>query len=278
MNIFIRCLTSAVVSGLIWCGPLAADTPVLRVHFLDAGYADAILLELPGGKTAMIDAGDARHASKIVNRLKSLPVQEIDALILTHPDENHYEGLLNVLAAFPVKNFYHTGQERPELASYRSLIAAINTKKVPVKTLKRGDTLTLGGAAIRVLHPARVNGSPNENSLVLYLTFKRTSFLLTADIQPAQQKELVRSYPEISQADCVQVPHHGGEIADEFAALLQNKIFVLSTGRNEYGKPYRQELKKLTGRVLRTDRSGAIVLESDGEKISIKTERGNEPD
>lgn len=117
------------------------------------------------------------------------------------------------------------------------------------------------------MHPRILSGSANEDALSLLLTYGKTRFWLTADIQPRGQDEIIREFPEVLSADCVQVPHHGGVLSESFISMAKDKIFVLSTGKNEYGKPLTEYLDSLPGRLLRTDRDGDIVIISDGFSI-----------
>ena len=87
---------------------VAQGETTLRVHFIDVGYADAILLEFspPAGRglpadttTMLVDAGDAKHSSRLISYLKSHQIKKIDTVVITHPHQNHFGGLRKIAAA-----------------------------------------------------------------------------------------------------------------------------------------------------------------------------------
>jgi len=244
---------------------------VLKVHFVDVGYGDAIVLELPNKQTVLIDAGDRASGRRLIKYLQGLSSRTIDTFILTHPDPNHYEGFEQVLENFSVVRIYHTGQDRSDLESYQRFLSISSERKIPVSIIKEGMSLTWGNVQIQALHPDNISEGTNESSLVLWLTHNKASFLLTADIQPAQQDKIIRTTPRLQEVSAVQVPHHGGLLSDEFTDFFRDKILIVSTGKNIYDKPFLDELGKLKGWVLRTDLLGAIVLESNGETVTITT-------
>ncbi len=253
---------------------LHSKQDLLRVHFMDVGYGDAILVEFPDKTVLLIDAGEAQYSGRIIGYLEGQGIKEIDAAVLTHPHDNHFGGFAAIMNRFPIRRFYFNGDEKNAEEGYADLTAGLKTR-VPVTVVRRNDEIPIGAGSrsgnirIQILHPADLNGSANRNSIVSWLTFGRTSFLFTADIQGPQQKQIMELFPEIRSADAIQVPHHGGRISRKFAAYLGKKIFIVSTGKNKYNKPFARELEKLQGRILRTDRQGTIVLESDGKKVRV---------
>ncbi len=252
-----------------------AAQDIVNVHFIDVGYGDAILLELPDGETVLIDSGDNLHADYLRKYLSSRNIDLFEAMILTHPHKNHFGGFSSLIRKWPVKKFYINGDVKHADKGYKKLIRQVNEEEIPVVILREGDELATKNADIHlsVLHPSEIKGSANENTLVLLLTFKNTSFLLTSDIYKRQQKFLPDGYPKITSANVVQVPHHGGKIAERFAAAFdKNTIFVVSTGGNQYNKPFIEELDKLKGEIFRTDLLGAILLTSDGDHIEVTHE------
>ena len=80
-----------------------------------------------------------------------------------------------------------------------------------------------------------------------------------------------RSLTSEEDAQVVQIPHHGGKISEEFRDSFQNKIFIVSTGENDWGFPWPGELEKLKGRIYRTDKVGTVVVQTDGREVEVKT-------
>jgi len=278
-NIFIRKLLKTHVTVILSClslilCPLSieAGEGVLRAHFLAVGYGDAILLDLPDGGVVLVDAGSAVSVGRVEDYLSVLGIPSLQAVILTHPHENHFGGLSGLIGAWPVGQLYTNGDDDHAEEGYDGVISSVGELGIPVTVLKEGDELTLGGGAVRcsILHPSDLDGAANENALVLWIVFKETSILLTSDIQVPQQEKLIARYPQVKSADVVQIPHHGGRISDKFAeGFGDDTVFIVSTGENAYGKPLVEELEKLKGKVLRTDLQGTIIIESAGGRVEV---------
>ncbi len=290
-----------ILFGLIFATvPAQADVRPLRAHFIDVGYADAILLELPppAGRglpadttTMLVDAGVAKHSSssprpevprgggafgrrepagRLISYLKFHQIRKIDAVVITHPHQNHFGGLRKVAGRIPIGRVFHNGDPNAE-KGYSALLSYLERKRVPVEILMRGQQLEQlpDSVTVEVLNPPDLNGTANDNSLALWLKHDKVSFLLLADIGPGRQDALLAAFPQIRQADCVLIPHHGGPLSDTFIEAFQGKLFIVSTGPNRWGLPREDQLKRLNGTVYRTDRNGTIVVESDGNTLKV---------
>jgi len=242
----------------------------LRVHFIDVGYGDSILLELPDETTWLIDAGQEASANKLIEHLDTFDIRRIDTAVITHPHQNHFEGFFTVLKEMPIGRVFINGDQNAE-EGYFKLVEEFRQKQIPVKILKQGKVLSELpiGVRVEILHPNELNGTPNGNSIVTWLEYENVAMLFTADIEPKEQRALLTNYPKVKQADLVQIPHHGGTLSAQFAQSFVNKIFIISTGVNRWGLPDEDSLRALKGKIYRTDQSGNIVLWSDGSDIEL---------
>lgn len=250
--------------------PVSQDRP-LRIHFISVGYGDAIFLECPQGSGILIDSGDTENGVTVSAYLKNLNVSQIDAVIITHPHENHFGGLKALLKTMAIKEVYTNGDSRGE-EGWQELFKELDKKKIPVKVIKRGDSLNFSPDNLnwQVLHPRDLSSSVNGNSIVNWIQFREVGILLTADIGHLEQKEILDFFPELKRAHVVQWPHHGGDLAEGFIQSFQDKIFVISTGANKWGIPRKDNIGRLKGAILRTDKLGPIILETDGITIHHK--------
>ncbi|HQP09757.1 MAG TPA: MBL fold metallo-hydrolase [Candidatus Omnitrophota bacterium] len=268
----LRFLTGGILWAVFAAFSFAQEDPALSVHFIDVGYGDAILIELPDRRAVLIDAGEQKYAAQLNQYLASRNIKNLAAAILTHPHKNHFGGFLSVVKKYPVAKFYTNGDSTPDDKSYADLLSEIEKRRIPAVALREGDEIFLGNKETRlvVLHPSGLTGSTNEDSLVLWLVFKNTSFLLPSDIQQRQQDGLLERYPEAKKANAILVPHHGGRITGRFASAFgEEAVFVVSTGANEYGKPFFEGWDKLKGEIFRTDLDGSIVLKSNGQEVEV---------
>jgi competence protein ComEC len=145
---------------------------------------------------------------------------------------------------------------------------------VTVVPHKAGDEFAFGGATIRVLAPAADPSTrvlrPNDDSLVMKITFRNTSALLEGDAEPQAEREIAEEQP---QADLLKVAHHGSahSTIPQLLAAVRPRFAVISVGaQNGYGHPRREVLERLAGaavRTYRTDLDGAVTFYLDGEQV-----------
>ena len=239
-----------------------------NVHFLDVGYGDAIIIERPDGHVTLIDAGSRPAAENIKEFLKSKGIAGIDAVVLTHPHENHCGGLAGLTPLVRAPEIFFNGDTGgDEICA--GILETLRRAGRTIKTVKAGDVIYEGrDHLLKVLHPYVLGPGTNDNSLVLWLKAEGKGFLFTADIGMLGQAALVREFPFVSQAHAVQVPHHGGAVIPSWKANFPRAVFIMSTGKNPYGLPSKETLNALTGKLYRTDQ-GAITLTSKGKEISI---------
>ena len=242
----------------------------LRVHFLNVGYGDAVLIELPDASTILIDAGGEQTARAVLQYLAEHDISTVETAVITHPHENHFGGFFRIVPRIPVGQLWTNGHTEGD-AGFRDLLDHFETHKVPVRVVREGFTANFSQetATVSVLHPRSLDGSANANSLVVHLRYGATAFLFTADIGPAQQRRLIEDYPDLKNADCVQIPHHGDEMDPAFREAFPQAVFVASTGPNRWGLPRESQWDRLEGPVYRTDRNGTVVLESNGTTLEV---------
>ena len=255
-----------------------ATNHFLRVHFIDVGYGDAILVQSSDGPVSLIDSGDVEYAGRVEKYLRSLAIKKIHTAILTHPHKNHFGGFYRLADRISIDRFYSNGDDAQGEEGYQEMLAVMRRQSVATAVLRRGDEIDFAAndAYLKVLHPPDLSSSANENSIVTWLKFGQTSFLFTGDIQEPQQAQLIELFPEIKTADCIQIPHHGGIVSEQFVSFFDNvqvekqeRFFVISTGKNDYNKPFLERLRQVQGNILRTDQMGTITLESDGRKVRV---------
>jgi competence protein ComEC len=250
-------------------GPSAGQPP-LRVHFIDVGYGDAVLIEFPDASNMLIDAGSGDFAPHLMAYLRKKNVRRMDAVMITHPHENHFGGLNALVQEIPIRHFFHNGEPEGE-EGYAALLEQFKQRRIPIDVVRTGQKMDVSAdfIAVEILHPRDLKGSTNDNSIVAWLKYKKTSILFLADIESAQQEVLLHEWEGIRDADCVKVPHHGGPLSGAFVRAFMDKIFIVSTGPNPWGLPRAEDLQKLRGKIYRTDQEGTIVVESDGVSVRV---------
>jgi len=247
-----------------------AEEASVKIHFIDVGYGDAAIIELPNNINIMIDAGEREQGADIMRYLQTLKIAKIHHAIITHPHENHFGGFLEMLDQISVEHFYTNGDQRSE-EGYEELMNQIQQRNINLTELKEGDTIKglPEGISIDIFKPGSLEGSINGNSLVTWFKFLNTSFLFMGDIGKKEQRELFVKHRGLSFSDVVTVPHHGKDIVLPFYRFFFNRIFIVSTGPGEWGMLDLTQLSKLKGKVYRTDQDSTIIITSDGQKVKV---------
>ena len=256
------------------------DTEGISIHYIDVGEADSALI-LCGRDAMLIDGGEELDEGYIYAYLKKHKIKELKYLICTHSDEDHVGGLCGALKAVRTDNVY-APEAGAETKPYKDFIELIEKKNIPLSVPKPGETFTLGDADGVFLGPVYAyNESANNNSIVLKITYKERSFLFTGDAEYPEEFDILQSGADIS-ADVLKVPHHGSasSYCEEFTEKVDPLFAVISVGAdNEYGHPSERVTDYLTERgveILRTDESGTIIMNCDGNHINFQTEKGKE--
>ncbi len=250
----------------------------LVVSFIDVGQGDSAFVEFPGGKTALIDAGEAESAFSVISYLKSRGCKKIDYVICTHPHSDHIGGMGQVLSSFAVGEVYmphavHTSK------TYERLLLAIQSKGLKIHTAKAGVTIQADPVVtVSVVAPVSEEYEEmNDYSAVLRITYGEHSFLLTGDAEKVSEKEMLASGQNL-QADVLKVGHHGSSTSSHknFLEAVAPTYGVISCdGNNEYGHPHNKVVKRLESygiTIYRTDRHGTVMFVSDGAELDVIAE------
>lgn len=264
-------------------------SPSLRVTFLDVGQGDACLVELPDGRSLLVDGGgsfDPRFdpgEQLIAPWLERHGVRRLAAVVLTHPHPDHANGLAAIVERFPVGEVWDNGAPS-SLPGLERLEAAARAHGVPVI---RPHPLDGGGAHLAVLHPLDTGGavrvdprwSENDGSIVLRIEWAGRAVLLAGDIEARAEAKLVAAGAPL-EADVLKAPHHGSRTSSTapFVAAVRPELVVFSVGAgNRFGFPAPEvdaRWRAAAARTLRTDRDGAVSVAIDRRgRIDVATAR-----
>lgn len=257
------------ISRGVWPGR-AVSPDYLFVHFINVGYGDSIFIEFPDGGNMLIDGGNREAGARVADYLKEKKIKKLDLAAVTHPDSDHIEGLFSVARKYKIDRII-ANEDILESKNYLSFFEAVKGKGIEFKQVKRGDILSrFKKVEIEILHPDKLTGNWNNDSLAMKLTYKKVSFLFAADIGREIGNGLAEHYKERLKCTVLKVPRHGKSGGGEFIRKASPEAAVLSVGPNIWGAPAEEvlaEYKDLKIPLLRTDEKGAIVIKTDGEKI-----------
>lgn len=269
----------------------------LRIHFLDVGQGDATVIELPDGKTALIDGGDDTdpHKTVLLRYLNALKIETIDYLIATHADADHCGGLdavlkyKNVLKAYVPDNQLSTGVQ------YQEFYSALEKKECKKFTISRTKITSDEPYTLSVLSPYEILEEEalvddNTRSGVVWLSYQGVSMLFMGDAPAEVETALVKEAkngllqdfaPKLSKTQIIKISHHGSHSAttENFLRYIQAETAVISCGKdNVYGHPAKETLDVLQAREVtayRTDKQGHIMItvSETGQGYTINTSK-----
>jgi competence protein ComEC len=245
----------------------------LKVHFIDVGQADSILIE-QDSKYMLIDAGNNADGKLVKNYLIEQGVKTLEYVIGTHPHEDHIGGLDYVINDFNINKIY-LPKATSTTKTFQDVVVAIKNKGMKVSVPKPGETFNLGSAKCTILAPnSSEYSSLNNNSVVIKLEFGSNSFLFTGDAEDISEKEILAKGFNV-KADLLKVGHHGSRTSttNEFLSKVNPKYAVIScAAENDYGHPHKETISKLKSKnipIYRTDELGTIIATSDGKTITF---------
>jgi competence protein ComEC len=254
-----------------------------HVSFLDVGQGDAILIQTPDHQDILVDGGPSAQAiSGELSRHLPFWDRTIELVVLTHPHLDHLTGLLEVLQRYRVKEvlYLDTDYQTPPEEEWLSLIREQGIKSTPAKA---GQLINLGTkeATIEVINPVPDSSVPAmDNGVVLRLSDGKVSFLLTSDISEEAELDLITRRVDLNST-VLKVAHHGSDTSSStaFLAVVDPQVAVISVGvDNTFGHPGAETMQRLTdsvgpNKIYRTDKNGTVECITDGERLSVKTER-----
>ncbi|MFQ9241602.1 MAG: DNA internalization-related competence protein ComEC/Rec2 [Lachnospiraceae bacterium] len=252
-----------------------------KITFLDVGQGDASLLQ-SGGQTLLLDGGSTSQKNVgtyvILPYIKQQGISCLEAVVLTHTDQDHINGVTEVLEEgkkgwLTVKNlmypYWMEGTEQGKQLKKLAEEAGASCRKI-----RAGDRLTIGKAEAVVLYPKEQEkiAEPNAGSLVLFWKWEGVRAMFTGDLPEEKERELLQNLPA---CEILQVGHHGSATSTcrEFLEQVQPSLAVISCAmKNRYGHPSPDTVDRLkkTGCEIRyTMKSGAITIRKRGREILV---------
>ncbi|WP_168205361.1 ComEC/Rec2 family competence protein [Bythopirellula goksoeyrii] len=251
----------------------ATRSDELRCTFLAVGHGTCVVLELPGGQTMLYDAGSLGSPESAANTVSgflwSRGITHIDAIVVSHADVDHYNGVPGLLERFEVGAIYVSPLMFDPWANDGDLTAPNLLKQkvleadVPLREVWMNDRLSVANTAvtIEILHPPRygVPGRDNANSILLSVEFSGARILLPGDLE-SPGIETVMAEPPLD-TDILLAPHHGSRFSDPpgFAAWCSPEWAVMSGGSSIDATSFASTSYRTEGaEILHTAQTGAV--------------------
>jgi competence protein ComEC len=250
----------------------------LKVEFFDVGQGDAEFIETPRRQQILIDGGPDMSILEKLGKAMSFYDRYIDLIILTHPEADHLNGLIEVLKRHDIGAVITAGIIR-DTQEYKEWINLLQEKKIPIYIAKAGGIINLGGNInVNILYPfenlaGKIISDTNNSSVVSKLVYGDFEVLFTGDIEKTTENKLVSADINLN-SDILKISHHGSKTSttEEFLKAVNALLAIIEVGKdNQYGHPHQEVLERLNNmRILQTGRDGDIKIFSDGLNFEIK--------
>ncbi|MBQ6324927.1 MAG: lamin tail domain-containing protein [Clostridia bacterium] len=278
MKRILRVLALLLIAALLGgCGAESGGSSV-RLFAVNVGKGDALILKA-GDWVGLIDAGKPSAMGRVRAALKGLGVEKLNAVFLTHTDDDHAGGLDWLAQSdMPVNNWYAPAMYTGVKEKKHPMILAAALRGQAVQWLQRGDALSLpGGATLRVLAPASLfEDKDDNNSLVMMLESGQGKMLLTGDMELPEEAELLGQGDDLRCA-VLKVPNHGDDdtTSAEFAKAASARVAVISTDSQEKpGTPDPGVVRRLeaagTTVVVTQDAGMGLLVTLEGGEATVK--------
>lgn len=266
-----------ILNGYLWAGIVVADTGAVDMYFLPVGEGDSELIVLPGHVKVLIDGGPANgRALEALGAILGPTDRRIDLMVLSHPQLDHYGGLVDIVRRYDVGAFLWNG-ETSVSEGFRELRNLLSAKHISMTALERGDAFCFEKSCGEILWPAHgyVGDDANDHSLVLLVRSSGMSALFTGDLGSPGEEEILKNFREDIQI--LKVGHHGSKYSTgrRWLETLRPEIAAIEVGKNSYGHPAPETLGRIAeigALILRTDAAVLWSVEADGKKLRIFSE------
>lgn len=253
----------------------------LSILTIDVGQGDAFLVKFPNNQTALIDAGNADinfdNGKKIVLPLMNkLGINKIDYAFVSHTDADHFMGFLSLIKNAKIKKIYKPYLTKDEVKDIK-FENFINSKNIELHHYQK-KKLQIGNAVVYILNNDMINNiskTINDKSGVIKIVYGKNSILFTGDLGIKMEKEYITQYSSFLKSDILKIGHHGSKTStsENFIKSVSPKFALISVGiANKFKHPNKEVINRLKEnkiKILRTDYSGAILINSDGKNLSL---------
>ncbi len=264
-----------IADGIYWWRE-RYERKELRVTHLNVGQGDAAVIEFPGSKVLVIDAGgtafgDFDTGEAIVGPyLRSRKIVKVDYLAVSHARVDHYGGMPALVKEFAPAEFW-SGPAKGKTRRFEDLEEALDRAKITRIWFSESDPCrAIDGVKVCVLYAPRER--EEDAPVVLRLQFGGLSYLFAGDIDKKDERLLQGKAAQLRSV-VIKVPRHGSPMAssEEFVSMVEPKLAIISAGGRIAGRPAREEVREryrsAGAEILRTAEDGAIIVETDGKTL-----------
>ncbi|WP_053217182.1 ComEC/Rec2 family competence protein [Virgibacillus senegalensis] len=271
--IFALCIFPLLLPAALNAASRHDSIQELKVHFIDVGQGDSILVEAPNGRKMLVDGGPPSAAEKVTAYLREKGIESLDLVVATHPDIDHIGGLVQVLREFNVKHLIDSGKLYTT-TTYFHYLHQIQKQKIPVTIAAGEENIVIDPKlTVRVLNTQNAFKTNNQSSIALSLKYGQIDFLLMADVETNQEQKILDA--KQLEAEILKVAHHGSGTSTSFDFIreVRPETAILSYSKdNAFGHPVDRVIDYLQlvgATIYSTAKTGDIVIRTDGKTYQV---------
>lgn len=262
----------------------AKKQEILKIHFCDVGQGDGSFISTSGGVQILVDGGPGKKITECLSKYMPFWDRRVEVMLLTHPQQDHMEGQIDVFAKYKVGKVLWTGAENTSQV-YSQWKKGFDTSGANKYEVRRGDKVVVGNLTLEILWPTvqemdifknSKTEDLNNTSIIARLTVggDGACVYFTGDI-PFSILDLVID----RKCQVLKVAHHGSKTGSDEATIREASpsIAVIQVGaKNRYGHPSPNVVEMLKGEgtvVLRNDLQGDITISYDSQSKIFKFDK-----
>jgi competence protein ComEC len=272
-------ISLSAIAIIVWIFVFAQESgEFLKVEFFDVGQGDAEFIETPSKQQILIDGGPDMSVLEKLGKAMPFYDRYIDLIVLTHPEADHLNGLIEVLKRYNIGAVITMGIVR-DTQEYKEWVNLLQRKNIPIFTAKAGGIIDLGSNInVNILYPfedlaGKKISDTNNSSVVSQLIYGDFEALFTGDIEKSTENKLVNAGTNLN-SDILKIAHHGSKTStsDVFLKAVNAVLAVIEVGKdNSYGHPHQEVLERLKNlEILQTGKDGDIKIFSDGKEFFVR--------
>lgn len=249
---------------IVWLAVFSIDDN-LHVIACDVGQGDAILIQKQNTQI-LIDGGPNQKVLDCLGKFMPFWDRKLELVILTHSEEDHYGGLIDVFKNYKIDVFANNRHDSSN-QSYQVLKNVAGSRGVERLILHEGIDLRVGLIYLDILNPQhqKIGVGGNDQGVVVLLEYGQFKALFMADVENAVS-DYLSANSEIQNVNYLKVNHHGSKngLSQKLLDVTKPEVAMISVGKNSYGHPHQEVIKILSEKgikTLRTDEMGNINYE-----------------
>ncbi|MBD3311294.1 MAG: MBL fold metallo-hydrolase [Candidatus Magasanikbacteria bacterium] len=262
------------------------STDEIKVTFLDIGQGDATFIEFPNGEQMLVDCAIDARIIEALGRVMPYYDHDIDYLLVTHPDTDHYAGCTEVLKRFDVKNIIYTGVQKED-DTWLEFWNTVEQEPADYYEINDEGVWEIASTTIHFLYPdhslvedSEIPGTEkeangNNTSIVFKLSYGDMDLLMTGDAEEDLEEYLLAIYGDQLDVNILKAGHHGSGSSSmqDFIDMVGPDHTIISCGQNnKFGHPSRRVLKRLEragSEIWRTDLLGDIIVYINRDSVFV---------